>query len=354
MKLRLTILALAFFSLLVSVPGTVQSCSRALWAGASGGPVIAGRTMDWFEPLQDKMWVFPRGMERDGATPQNPARWTSKYGSVAVSAYDFSTVEGMNEKGLVAHVLYLSESEYGVRNPRRSGLSTGLWAQYVLDNFASVEEAVRFCRTSDIQLQTAAIGVSRKWKGGFHLALSDRTGDSAIIEYLDGRPVIYHGSKYRVLTNSPIFEKQIANLETFVNNASAERKLPGSSRSTDRFLRASYYINTLPENPKNAWEAVMGVLGVMRNVSAPFGALDPDRPNVMTTIWRSIIDATNGRYYFEYSSSPHMIWVSLDNLDFSRGAAVKMLDLAKKRNLMGDQSAAFEPAAPYDPMRPSE
>ena len=70
MKLRLTILALAFFSLLVSVPGTVQSCSGACRAGASGGPVMEPND-GLVPPLQDKMWVFPRGMERDGATPHN-------------------------------------------------------------------------------------------------------------------------------------------------------------------------------------------------------------------------------------------------------------------------------------------
>jgi choloylglycine hydrolase len=352
--LAIWILVMVFFSLLALTPGNTQSCTRALWVGANGTPVITGRTLDWFEPLQDKIWIFPRGMERNGSTPQNPAQWTSKYGSVAVSSYDFATVEGMNEKGLVAHVLYLSESEYGVRIPKRPGLSTGLWAQYILDNFSSVEESVRFCRETDIQLQTAAIGVSRKWKGGVHLALSDRTGDSAIIEYLDGRPVIHHGSKYNVLTNSPVFEKQIAILDAFRREGNDEKHLPGSSHSTARFLRASYYIHALPANPKSDVEAVMGVAGVMRNVSAPFGAVDPDRPNAMATLWRSLIDASGGRYYFEYSSSPHMIWVTFGKLDFSREASVKMLDIEKRKNLVGDQSDAFVPAAPFKPLRPSE
>jgi choloylglycine hydrolase len=351
---RILLLILAFLSLYTSVPGEVKSCTRALWVGVKDTPVIAGRTLDWFEPLQDKMWVFPRGIERNGTTPKNPAQWTSKYGSVAVSSYDFATVEGMNETGLVAHVLYLSESEYGDRDPNRPGLSTGLWAQYVLDNFATVDEAVRFWQVSDIQLQTAEIGVKSRKKGGFHLALADKTGDSAIIEYRGGKPVIHHSRKYKVLTNSPIFEDQITILKYFESKGISERLLPGSSQSTDRFLRASYYINALPVNPKSIGDAVMGVLSVMRNVSAPFGIVDPDRADVMTTIWRSVVDATNGGYYFEYSASPNMIWVQLGKLDFSRGAKVKMLDIAGRRDLIGDQSAAFEPALPFKPLRPSE
>lgn len=351
---RMSLLALAFLSLYASVPGEVQACTRALWVGEKDAPVIAGRTLDWFEPLQDKMWVFPRGMKRTGETPLNPAKWTSKYGSIAVSSYDFATVEGMNETGLVAHVLYLSESDYGVRETKRPGLTVGLWAQYFLDNAATVREAVRLCRQTDIQLQTTEIGVRSRKKGGFHLALADRTGDSAIIEYLGGRLVVHHHRKYNVLTNSPIFEDEIALRKYFEDKGGGEKQLPGSSQSTDRFLRASYYMKALPANPKSRWEAVMGVFSVMRNVSAPFGILNPDRPSVMTTIWRSVVDATNGGYYFEYSASPNIIWVELGKLDFSRGAKVKMLDIANRTDLIGDQSAAFEPALPFKPLRPSE
>lgn len=341
--------------MLVSLwPGDVLPCSRALWVGATNGAVVVGRTLDWFEPLQDKMWVFPRGMQRSGGTLRNPVLWSSRYGSLVLSAYDYATVEGMNEEGLVAHVLYLAESEYGKRDPKRPGLSTGLWAQYILDNFATVKEAVLFCRESDVQLQTADVGMSSRKRGAFHLALADRTGDSAIIEYLGGRPVIHHGSRYNVLTNSPVFEKQIAILDAFRRGGNDERRLPGSSDSTARFLRASYYLQTLPADPENNVEAVMAVAGIMRNVSAPFGSVARHRPSAMTTIWRSIIDASGGRYYFEYSSSPHMIWVTLDGLDFRREAPIKMLDIEKWKNLSGDQSNAFVPAAPFVPMRPEE
>ncbi|NWK73595.1 linear amide C-N hydrolase [Acinetobacter sp. SwsAc6] len=43
-----------------------------------------------------------------------------------------------------------------------------------------------------------------------HLSLSDATGDSAIIEYLAGKQVIHHDASYQVMTNSPIFDQQLA------------------------------------------------------------------------------------------------------------------------------------------------
>ena len=38
--------------------------------------------------------------------------WTSKYGSVIAAGYDIGTCDGMNEKGLVASLLFLPESVY--------------------------------------------------------------------------------------------------------------------------------------------------------------------------------------------------------------------------------------------------
>ncbi|MBA3325428.1 MAG: linear amide C-N hydrolase [Rhodobacteraceae bacterium] len=57
--------------------------------------------------------------------------------------YDIATVDGMNEAGLAGNVLYLAEADYG--NAAASGkplMSIAAWLQYVLDNFATVDEAV--------------------------------------------------------------------------------------------------------------------------------------------------------------------------------------------------------------------
>ena len=85
---------------------------------------------------------FPRGIARSGLSgDDNSITWTSKYGSVAASAYDVGTADGLNEKGLVVNALWLAASDYGKRDPRVPGLSLSLWTQYMLDNFATVAEA---------------------------------------------------------------------------------------------------------------------------------------------------------------------------------------------------------------------
>nr|WP_260391951.1 linear amide C-N hydrolase [Empedobacter falsenii] len=74
--------------------------------------VITARSMDWKDEIDANIWVFPRGIDRSGNVGNASEKWTSKYGSVIASAWDIATTDGMNEKGLVANVLWLVESQY--------------------------------------------------------------------------------------------------------------------------------------------------------------------------------------------------------------------------------------------------
>jgi penicillin V acylase-like amidase (Ntn superfamily) len=103
----------------------------------------------------------------------------------------------------VANILYLAESDYG--DPAKTGkpaLSVGAWAQYVFDNFATVKETVDAMRDPPFTIVAPVLPNGRA--AAAHLSLSDPSGDSAILEYIDGELVIHHGPEYRVMTNSPI------------------------------------------------------------------------------------------------------------------------------------------------------
>ena len=119
-----------------------SACTRVLW-NSGNGHVMVGRTQDWTERANSAFRVYPRGIQRVGAVAENPHKWTSKYGSVALSAYDMGTHEGVNEKGLSAHALYLAEeNSFDPRDPALEGIGIMQWVQYYLDNYATVAEAV--------------------------------------------------------------------------------------------------------------------------------------------------------------------------------------------------------------------
>lgn len=105
------ILSIAISAIFLLYSSYTNACTRAVYLGPDQ-MVITGRTMDWKEDLKSNIYLFPRGMKRAGANSGNTIHWTSKYGSVITAGYDIGTSDGMNEKGLVANILYLTESSY--------------------------------------------------------------------------------------------------------------------------------------------------------------------------------------------------------------------------------------------------
>ncbi len=322
-----------------------QACSRVVYVSKNAEHVLTGRTTDWYEDIKSNLWVFPRGMKRDGAAGKNSARWVSKYGSVITAAFDLGTLDGLNEKGLMANLLYLNEADFGKRDETRPGLSWSLYTQYLLDNFATVAEAVEAMKGDRIQLVPSAIPGSTPKPCLIHFSMSDATGDSAIFEYLEGKLVIHHGKQYPVMTNSPTYDQQIA-INAYWESVGGNEMLPGTRRPADRYVRASYYLKLLP-NPKTNRQATANIMSVMRNVSVPFGKADPNAPNISSTIWRTAADHINKIYYFESTSSLNVIWVQLKTHDFKAGAAVKRLSLIGGYDLVGDVSSKFVKAKPF-------
>lgn len=325
-------------------------CSVAKWSN-NGIATVVGRSMDFLKDLESNLWLFPRGMEREGLAGENSLTWTSKYGSVVTTTLDYATADGMNENGLGVHLLWLAESDYGKRDQSIPGISITLWGQYFLDNFANVNEAVDFVRNHPFQVLPINIpGVSGNHSvTEVHLRIEDVSGDAAVFEYTNGaKPAkIYHGKQYDVMTNSPTFDKQIENLKQYVGFG-GDKTLPGSTEAADRFVRAAYYTNNLPKKITTTRQAIAGILSVLRNVSEPITDIfDPTKPNISPTLWRTVLDLTNKVYYFESTTSPNIIWIRFDELDFSQGSPVKKIDLVNYPDRIGNVSSEFKNTEPF-------
>ncbi|WP_313196460.1 linear amide C-N hydrolase [Shinella zoogloeoides] len=325
---------------------TADACTRFVYLGTAD-QVITARSMDWKLDVGTNLWVFPRGMKRSGEAGPNSVEWVSKYGSVIASGYDISTTDGMNEAGLVANVLWLVESSYPDYDGKTPGLSLAAWAQYVLDNFASVQEAVDTLAKEPFTIVTDKVPGEERL-ATLHLSLSDASGDSAIIEYIDGKQVIHHSRDYQVMTNSPIFDEQLA-LDAYWKQIGGTVMLPGTNRAADRFARASFYVNAIPK-AENPVEAIASTFSVIRNVSVPFGITTPDQPNISSTRWRTVADHKRKLYFFESALTPNVFWVDLTKLDLSEETGkVRKLDLGPNQTNIyaGMANDQFKEAEPF-------
>lgn len=324
------------------VPARSEACTRAVYLGPDG-MIVTGRTMDWKEDPQSNIYLFPRGMHKKGGLGEHSVRWTSRYGSVVTAGYDIGTCDGMNERGLVANLLFLTESSYTRPNDDRPVMGLSIWTQYVLDNFATVDEAVAALSRDEFRID--APDLPNGSRSTLHLSISDTTGNSAIFEYIEGKLIVHHGRQCQVMTNSPTYDKQIT-LNDYWEQIGGLVMLPGTNRATDRFVRASFYINAV-EQTADPRTAVAAVFSVMRNVSVPLGISLPERPYIASTRWRTVSDQKNRVYFFESTLGPDIFWIDLKGLDFSSRAPVKKLSLTGGEIYAGNAAGEFRESEPF-------
>lgn len=323
------------------------ACTRLVYHGAHG-QVVTARSMDWKSDIVSNLWVLPRGMQRNGQTGKNSLQWTSKYGSLITSGYDISTTDGVNEAGLSANLLWLVESQYPVFDANsKPGLTIAAWAQYVLDNFATVQEAVDALHKQSFTIVSDNVPGENRLTT-LHLSMSDASGDSAIVEYIDGKQVIHHNRSYQIMTNSPTFEQQLA-VNQYWQSVGGTTFLPGTNRAADRFARAAFYVNAIPkaEDPNMA---LASVLSVIRNVSVPYGLTTPEAPNISSTRWRTVFDHQRKLYFFDSALTPNTFWVDMKALDFSQKTGqVLKLDLGHNQShtFSGNATGQFQPSTPF-------
>jgi penicillin V acylase-like amidase (Ntn superfamily) len=315
-------------------------CTRVL-RNTNDIAVLTGRSMDWPESTEPLIVAFPRGRQRDGGllltevvVPDNPLRWTSTYASLITTVYGVGTVDGLNERGLGVHALYLKSTDVGPRNPELPGLHTGLWAQYLLDQAATVGEALALM--DGIQLVMVS---AHGHDATLHLAIEDADGDSAIVELAAGQLVVHHGREFTLMTNDPTYDEQLKLLAAQdFSHPSSDMALPGNVNAVDRFQRAAYYAALLPK-PADQRQAVAGVMSIMRNVSVPFGAPYAEF-GVYNTEYRTVCDLTHRTYFFELTTSPSTIWVNFDDLHLGEGTHAQAID-PYDQSLSGNVTGRF-------------
>jgi len=123
--------------------------------------------------------------------------------------------------------------------------------------------------------------------------MEDATGDSAIVEHVDGKFQFYHSkSEALVMTNEPPYDQQkeiLAKYDFMGGNITLPDNLPGTVDSVDRMIRLEYYLTTSPE-PKTEAESIAFVRSLISSSNVPFGA--PYNGGVYPTWWASYIDVS--------------------------------------------------------------
>ncbi|MFI8418412.1 linear amide C-N hydrolase [Serratia sp. NPDC078593] len=320
-----------------SLSSAAQACTRA-FMNMYPEYRVSARNLDFFGPVDPTLVITPRGITHNGGDAKNAAQWQTRYGSVVVYADGVFPMDGMNEKGLAGHTLfYMNGSQEQHDNQDKPTLESRAWLSYILDNFATVDQAVNAIRT-DVRLVAARMPIDYA-SDTKHIAIEDLSGDSAIIEIDNGEVHIYHDKNYRVMTNPPSYDRQLQNLAKY--QQAKRNAIPGGLEADERLVRASYDLKNLPQ-PDNKNQAQGFILSVMNNVAYPIGSpAEPDEQQVVDmyakyskypsknkgigTYWTTISDLSHGEYHFKSTFAASQVWVSLRDIDFSQGQPVKKI-----------------------------
>ena len=259
----------------------------------------------------------PRGMQKRSLVDKSPAHWTSRYGSLTFNQYGRDNpMGGVNERGLVVELMWLDETRYPEPDSRPA-VATLEYIQYLLDNYATVEEALEGSKRIRIGTRTP-----------LHYLVADKSGDVATIEFLEGRRVVHRGDTLPnpVLANST-YEKSLEHLKGRQSQGAAGPAF--TSGSLDRFAQAAQRVAALERDKAT------------QLVEKSFGILDEVKQSSHTK-WQVVYDLPRGTVHWRTSANSERRAIRFDALDFACGNA-RILDIDEGR---GDVTAAL---APYSP-----
>lgn len=290
-----------------------------------GEALLVGHNLDEAIPVPGLVVANPRGLAKEnvpygqlkpmgGAGDAPRLRWVAKYGSLTYNFFGREFPDGgLNEAGLYVGEMTLMRTEWP-EGGSQARFYHNQWMQYLLDNFASVEEALA-------SLEKALPEGHCKW----HFLLADKGGDAAVVEFLQGKPTIYRGTTlpYPILCNDP-YQPEVDEIRMFA----------GFGGTKDPVARHD------PEDPRFRWAAVM-----LKDTAPP---ADADRAfailkrlDLGTTKWSVVYDLRAMRMWFRTSVTPKIKWVDLAAFDYGCTTAPPAMDI--HADAEGDAAKLFSP-----------
>ena len=330
-------------------PSEAEACTRIFW-NTNPGLMIVARNEDYITASHPTFVATTRGMKRWGTADESKRSksmsWTVKYGNVAVYANNRFPMDGMNEAGLTARTLfYIDGNPNHVVAPDsgRKELAEDHWVSFVLDNFATVADAVEAIR-NDVHIVSVIgeKGSGYSYATPKHLSMADTTGDSAIVEIQDGKLAIFHGREYRIFTNPPSYQAELANAARYRDGT--QDKFPASWPGSDRFVRGDFFLRHLPKPLNNDANTAYGFsYSALSSVVMPVGLPNPAEdeeivekllaaltdPNEsyegVATYFQTISDLTNKHYRFNSLMAPSDVYFDFGGYDFAKDQPVRII-----------------------------
>jgi choloylglycine hydrolase len=231
-----------------------KACSAFLLKNSKNSLMCKSYDWDFGEGI---VVINPRGEERISMPViggKTTFRWVSEYASITFNQYGQNLPNGgINEEGLAIEILVLNVSDYGSVKGY-SCLNELQWIQYGLDNFKSVDDLIKGTEKIKVKHLYAKV----------HYFISDASGKSAVVEYINGKRVVTTGSKmpYNAITNSTYYSS-VRGLKSakggcrrFKTIAAAVNKDYSAYSTTKLTDRGFTILNSVKSEKRTQWQII--------------------------------------------------------------------------------------------------
>ena len=311
------VVAILSFLFLLGCPFTqARACTTFCLVGR--GEVLFGANYD-FDIGDGLIFVNKRGVAKTAqlGDSSRPAKWVSRYGSISFNQFGRENpTGGMNEMGLVVQLMWLDQTEYP--KDGRPTVGTQEWIQYVLDISATTLEALRNAETVRIVSEVK-----------LHYLVSDKTGSTASIEFLNGKLVVHSGAQLKVsaLTNNTYDESLNYAKTTPIGKATTDG-------SFDRFTRAAEKTRSFENQPGTQQEEIDYAFNILSDVRQKGYTSTTSK-----TQWSIVYDQKRGKIYFRTLANAQIRSIDARAFEYACGTPVKMFDVNATES--GDVTAKF-------------
>ena len=299
----------------LQIPSNISAQQRhtcSTFQIATTDTIVVGHNLDDYVTFPGMLIVNPRGVDKESLSwrdfrkgkKKNALRlkWTSKFGSITYSIFGRELIDGgMNEAGLYIGEMTLMKTVYPVDNTKPI-FHTNFLMQYILDCFATVDEAIE-------SLSTFSIDGTCRW----HYFVADRNGNTAVVEFIDGKIVIHKGESmpHNILCNTT-YSSDLDSLALY-KGYGGERVLDiNDKEDTRRTVRATEMIKLYAENQQK-----------------PIIDYSFDMLNLLdlgNNLWQVVCDISHGRVYFRTHLNRNIKFVDFKSFDFS-DKSLKYIDI---------------------------
>lgn len=272
-----------------------------------------GRTLDYEISYGDEVTITPRNYEFNFRHKQNIKNHYAIIGMAYVTENYPLYYEAVNEKGLgIAGLNFVGNAKYNKKIKGKDNITQFEFIPWILSQSTTVKEAKKLIEKINFLDEPFSTNLPL---AQLHWIISDSIESITVEAVKDGIKI--YENPVGVLTNNPTFDKQMFELNNYMNLSTKSPKntfakslnlekysrgmgaigLPGDLSSQSRFIRAAFVkMNSVSKEEEK--ESVSQFFHILNSVEQQRGCCELDDGIFEITIYTSCCNASKGIYYY--------------------------------------------------------